>query len=211
MTYDNIFSSFIWKTKLDYEGKNNLIERIEENYLRSPDKTPSKWKCNVHSTFDDQSSHIPTDLITLFENKANEFLESYDQNLKLTGNFYIIECWYNAYKGHQFQEPHDHGTNLISGCYYLKFNKNKHHQTEFYNPNYKVNFHNLESNPHFCYTPDCDEGDLIIFPSNLKHGTKGIKNKNKCDELRITISFNVVNDNICFEKDKKYLNTLNYQ
>ena len=57
----------------------------------------------------------------------------------------------------------------------------------------------LEQNSYFYFESDCEEDDLIIFPSNLKHGTKGLKDVNS-DELRITISFNIVNPDISMDK-----------
>ena len=57
----------------------------------------------------------------------------------------------------------------------------------------------MEENSYFCFEPNCEEDDIVIFPSNLKHGTKGLKN-NSSNELRITIAFNVMNPDICLDK-----------
>lgn len=197
MIYYDFFHSFIWKTKLNYEGKDKLIKKIEDNYAKRPNLTPKKWKCSVHSSMEFQTSsdfNIPEDLLDLLQSKITNFLDDYQKKIKLSGEYILKECWYNAYKGNQFQEIHDHGESLFSGCYYLKFNKNKHYPTEFYNPNYKINFSKVENNSYFSFTPDCEENDLIIFPSQLMHGTKGVKNK--CEELRITISFNISNKSV---------------
>ena len=59
----------------------------------------------------------------------------------------------------------------------------------------------MEDNSYFCFEPDCEEDDLIIFPSGLKHGTKGLKDINS-DELRITISFNIANPDFCLNNEK---------
>jgi len=211
MEQNNIFHSFIWKTKLDYKEKNKLIKKIEHNYFENPDKTPKKWKCKVHSSYEDRNlslDTIPLDLIYLIENKVNAFLDAYFRTNEIIGNYFIAEYWYNAYKGFQFQEPHEHGDSLFSGCYYLKFNKDKHCQTTFYNPNFRIEFDKLKNNPYFCYTPECEEDDLIIFPSALMHSTEGIIDKNECEELRITISFNIINDHVYNTNRSK--NNLNY-
>jgi uncharacterized protein (TIGR02466 family) len=134
--------------------------------------------------------------------KIIEFLEDCPIGLKIRGTYILSQIWYNIYGKNHFQEPHNHGNSLFSGCYYLKINKDIHHQTTFYNPNFNLDYSKVEQNSYFCFTPDCDEDDLIIFPSFLKHGTKGIK-KNSSNELRITISFNIINPDICIDNYKK--------
>lgn len=199
----SIFNSLIWKTKINYNEKEQLIKIIENNYLKNPNQTPKGWGCTLHTSFKQKNRYIPKDLIKIFEDKCNEFLDLYEKKLKISGNYYLQDYWYNAYKGNQFQEPHTHGTSLFSGCYYLKFNKEYCHQTEFYNPNFNLDYSKLEGNDYFCFNLDCEEDDLIIFPSFLKHGTKGIKNKKEYDDLRITITFNVTNSNICYSDNFK--------
>jgi hypothetical protein len=201
MTY-NIFNSLIWKSKIDYPNKNKLIKIIEENYKKNPHQTPKNWKCAVHSSFKEKNKQIPEDLLKIIEEKSNKFLNTYEDELKINGEYYIKNIWYNAYGKNQFQEPHTHEEALFSGCYYLKFNKNIHHQTTFYNPNYDLDYSKLENNSYFCFTPDCEEDDIIFFPSFLKHGTKGIGDVN-IDDIRITISFNISNSNVCYEKFNK--------
>jgi uncharacterized protein (TIGR02466 family) len=199
-----IFNSFIHKSRLEYDKKNELIELIKNNYKKNPHKTPKGWNCTVHSTYG-QRNTIPKDLTKIIENKCNEFLDNYKEQLMIKGEYYLNNIWYNAYKGNQFQEPHTHGDSLFSGCYYLKFNKDVHHQTIFYNPNFDLNFSKIEDNPYFVYELDCQEDDIIFFPSSLKHSTKGIKN-NTTDEMRITISFNVAHSLLEFKNLKNINN-----
>lgn len=206
-TSTNIFNSTIWKSKIDYPNKNKLIKTIEQNYKKNPNQTPKGWKCMVHSSFKTEDNQIPADLLKIIENKSNEFLDIYENKLKITGDYYINDIWYNAYGKHQFQEPHTHGDALFSGCYYLKLNKNIHHQTTFYNPNFGLDYSKLESNTYFYFNPDCEEDDVIFFPSFLKHGTKGINNIN-VEDIRITISFNITNSSVCYERNNK--NLINY-
>lgn len=207
----NIFNSLIWKSKINYPNKNELIKIIEEKYKKNPNQTPKEWKCLIHSSFnrgfDLQNKYIEQDLLNVIEKNSNEFLNTYEKKLNICGKYYISNAWYNAYKGQQFQEPHTHGDALFSGCYYLKFNKEFHNQTIFYNPNFDLDYSKLKDNVYFCSTANCDEDDLIIFPSFLKHGTEGIKNK-LSDNIRITISFNIKNSNICCKKSNK--NIINY-
>jgi len=209
----NIFNSTIWKSKIDYPNKDKLIKIIEENYKKNPNQTPKGWGCILHSSFQKEktiSGDFEDSLLDEIEEKLKQFLKIYVKKINIRGDYIISDIWYNAYSKHQFQEPHTHGAHgaaLFSGCYYLKFNKNIHHQTTFCNPNFDLDYSKLENNSYFCFTPDCEEDDVIIFPSFLKHGTKGISDLNTKD-IRITISFNISNNSVCYEKSNK--NIINY-
>tara|TARA_R100000005_G_C4975713_1_gene187200 strand:- start:544 stop:1167 length:624 start_codon:yes stop_codon:yes gene_type:complete len=198
----NLFDSYIWKTKVKYDNKDNLIQTLSEDFYKNKNKYTPGWKCFVYSSYNDhEQNNIPEDLLDIIEKKISEYLNNCPEELKIKGTYHLRDIWYNVYEKDYFQEPHNHGNALFSGCYYLKFSKDIHHQTTFYNPNYNLDYKKLEENPYFSFEPDCEEDDLIIFPSNLKHGTKGIKEKTS-DDLRITISFNIINPDFCLE-DKK--------
>lgn len=195
-TLCDMFKTSIWKSKIHYPKKQEIIQLYESEYLKNPSKIPDGWKCDLYSSFsynsdDYKSGYIPEDLISLIEEKLNEFFDE-EFTPTLQGTYYISNIWYNIYKKNQYQELHSHGTCLFSGCYYLKFNKDYHEQTFFCNPNFNINFNKVENESYFYSNMDCEEDDIIIFPSNLKHGTKGIVKD--CDESRITISFNIDND-----------------
>jgi uncharacterized protein (TIGR02466 family) len=199
----NIFNSLIWKSKINYNKKFELIQNLTDTYNQDKNLLTKNWDCLVHSSFQNQENgKIPEDLLDIIEKKIIEFLEDCPDELKIRGTYILSEIWYNIYGKNNFQEPHTHGNSLFSGCYYLKLNKDVHHQTTFYNPNFNLDYSKLEENPYFCFTPDCEEDDLIIFPSFLKHGTKGVK-KNCSNDLRITISFNIINPDICIDNYKK--------
>lgn len=200
----SIFSSEIWKSKVYYPDKKKLIKIIERKYKENPEKTPKGWSCSVHSSFkpsDIISAEVPKELIKIILEKIEEFLKIHNDSLWIHGEYYIVNIWYNAYSANQFQEIHTHGESLFSGCYYLKFDKKIHYGTTFYNPNFNVSFLGLEENNFFSFTPECDEDDIIIFPSFLPHKTHGLKDKYS-DNLRITISFNIMNDALFHDRNK---------
>tara|TARA_R100000388_G_C7220774_1_gene148823 strand:+ start:466 stop:1092 length:627 start_codon:yes stop_codon:yes gene_type:complete len=202
MKYD-LFNSYIWKSKVKYDNKENLIKTLSEDFYKNKNKLTSRWDCFVYSSFRDlEQNNIAEDLLDIIWEKVSEYLNNCPKELQIKGTYILSEIWYNVYEKNYFQNIHDHGNSLFSGCYYLKFNKDIHHQTTFYNPNYNLDYEKLEDNPLFSFEPDCEEDDLIIFPSNLKHGTKGIKEKTS-DDLRITISFNIINPDICLNTKKQ--------
>ena len=202
----NIFDSYVWKSKINYNKKLELIQNLTDSYNENKN-LPTKYSNNpvhaVYSSFDNQENvKIPEDLLDIIEKKITEFLKECPIELQIKGTYILSEIWYNIYGQNHFRAPHTHGTALFSGCYYLKLNKDIHHQTTFYNPNFNLDYSKIEENPYFCFTPDCEEDDLIIFPAFLKHGTKGIK-KNCSNELRMTISFNIINPDICMDNKKE--------
>ena len=199
----NLFDSYIWKSKVKYNDKEKLIETLSKDFYKNKNKFTANWDCFVYSSFYNlEQNNIPEDLLNIIEKKITEYLNDCPKELRIKGKYILTEIWYNIYEKNYFQEPHVHGGSLFSGCYYLKFNKNIHHQTTFYNPNYDLDYKKIDQNSCFCFEPDCEEDDLIIFPSNLKHGTKGMKEKDS-EEIRITISFNVMNPDICLRIEKQ--------
>lgn len=194
-----LFDSYVWKSKIKYDKKQKLVKNLIRNYLDDKNKLTVNWMCFVYSSFEHQEkNNLPEDLLDIIEEKIKDYLKDCPEELQIKGTYILSDIWYNIYEKNYFQEPHVHGNSLFSGCYYLKFNKEKHHQTTFYNPNYNLDYSKLERNSYFSFESDCEEDDIIIFPSNLKHGTKGIKEKDS-EEIRITISFNVINPDICLD------------
>lgn len=198
-----LFESYIWKSKIDYDKKDQLINDLLQDYFENKNKLTPSWRCFVYSSFgDQQNGKIPEDLLDIIEEKIKAYLKDCPNELQIRGTYLLDDVWYNIYEKNYFQEPHNHGDSLFSGCYYLKFNKDKHHQTTFYNPNYNLDFSKVKKNSYFCFESDCEEDDIIIFPSNLKHGTEGMIQKDS-EEFRITISFNVKNPDICLNRKMK--------
>ena len=190
---ETLFNSYIWKSKVKYENKNTLTETISKDFRENRHRLTPRWGCLVYSSFDNKGDvKIPEDFLDIIDKKFAEFLNDFPEMREIGGNYILHECWYNVYENNYYQEPHSHEPSTFSGCYYLKFNKKIHHQTYFYNPNFNSEYDCLTDNPFFCNHLECDEDDIIIFPSNLRHGTKGMRDKH-FDDLRITISFNIRN------------------
>ena len=106
----------------------------------------------------------------------------YTQELK----YRIASSWVALFKPGNYGHVHDHGITDISGVYYHKTN-GKDGKIFFESPN-----NNLVSSVPFNHlshpiTYDPEEGALLLFPGWLKHGIK----KNKTDETRISLSFNI--------------------
>ena len=103
----------------------------------------------------------------------------------------------NYYSGGHNQEEHDHNPGFFSGIHYLKFNPEVHSAAHFVNPSYALYLYQFqdvdvedesrsEYRSHHWY-PDVKEGDIIIFPSWLRHMVR----EQKSDETRISLAFNI--------------------
>ena len=106
--------------------------------------------------------------------------------------FELTTSWANKHSTSDFSQEHNHVNSLISGILFISIPEDSGNNV-FYNPN-----PNLGLSLEFNYT-DFNQynsnkiemkptaGDLLIFPSSLKHSVT----KNKSNDDRYTIAFNV--------------------
>ena len=100
----------------------------------------------------------------------------------------ITQSWINLSKKGQGHHYHQHSNSFISGCLYVRANKD-HHKIQFHkiSPNQLlvaeigVNKYNSHD-----WTFDVGAGDLIIFPSYIYHSVPN----NTVDEDRVSLCFN---------------------
>jgi len=92
--------------------------------------------------------------------------------------------WENHYKDGDFQEQHAHPGSHMSFIIYKKINQSK---TVFFNPTidliesyYQKDYQPVEKS----FKPECRQGQIIIFPSFLKHMVQKLKDS-------ITIAGNI--------------------
>ena len=208
----NIYGDYIWKSTLDNEFieeyKNEFNSKIIEKKTNRPVKTGSWGDCNVKSSFFNNEfvqNCLTIDFNGMFSNKILEeiqkfflALETFDDNtnkidIKTSAN----QLWSNDYNYGDFQENHCHsGTNAFySFVYILKSTNIELDSTlAFENPR-SSHFRSMiigeiiqNDNYTAVYKPELNEGDLIIFPSHMKHYVTGHKNRNN---NRISISGNI--------------------
>jgi len=202
----NIFGDYIWIVKLDDDFVKEYEESFNEDSKNGID-TGSWSKCNVTSSYFNKEiiknvkkidyngkfSIILKNELEKFMNELSKF-----QEYKIDINFQIDSFWYNIYEMGDFQEIHDHsGKDSFYSFVYLLKSNNMDLDSEliFDNPRgslFKLNNFNdmLDGidNYKVDYKPDLSKGDLIIFPSHMKHYVSLHKNKN---DTRITIAGNI--------------------
>jgi uncharacterized protein (TIGR02466 family) len=104
----------------------------------------------------------------------------------------ITDSWININGNNHYNTPHDHGSGLFSGIYYVKADGDCGN-VEFMTPigahtfsingNFVKTFNPFNSN---IQTVKVQTGLLVLFPSWLVHYTR----PNKTDQNRISIAFN---------------------
>jgi len=199
-----IFSPFFWKKNVSETGniQSKYLKSIFHNYEELPNLSPD-W--NVHTSYG-QEDRLPEKLdwnysLNIYETYIDSFLEDFFQTIpryKISGT-----PWYTAYGPGQGANIHEHLPDHFSIVHFLKFNPKVHWPITFINPNNnstkilldsepsiknRINFDDSEQSYfHPRFTPNLEEGDLIIFPSQLEHMVE----KTTSEELRISIAFNI--------------------
>jgi len=188
--YFDLFPQRVYKYHLDStEIKKMMLDRYNSYKDFSTNGTPSGWFCNVRTEF---QGAFPQEI----GNNYLEILKQWRYDIGLKDKPYVHEIWMNTYDHSHYQEPHTHLPGFYSAIHYVMFNPYEHEGTTFCNPQEQINSFMFDSefmderlNPHILEHADIpvEEGDVLIFPSNLKHFVK----KNDSKHLRMTISFNI--------------------
>ena len=121
-----------------------------------------------------------------------------EQNALINIPVYTSNIWYNEYNYNDFQESHCHSgiDSFYSFVYILKSKDiNVDSKLVFENPRSShlksiIIGNRMDSIDNYKkeYIPNLSEGDLIVFPSHMKHNVTFHKNKN---DSRISISGNI--------------------
>ena len=133
-----------------------------------------------------------TNILSEISMDLNKPLQEYSYQSKIKIKNKISNSWFNIQdKGSIFKE-HVHSSSILSGGLFINVGKNAS-KLYFHNPNPFVSYtaitepSNTYTHEWYCFNPK--KGDLIIFPSWLKHGSNQDKNFYKD---RTVISFNAV-------------------
>lgn len=95
----------------------------------------------------------------------------------------FLDHWYQIYKKNDFHSIHHHtvSPNLYSGIIFVKYKEEVHKSTSFVNPLY------WSTGQPKNYSPKVEEGNMIIFPSDLLHEAP----INTSNIERVVVSFNL--------------------
>ena len=202
LTMSDLFTLFptpVYRVALSRhaEFKKRMVPKILENFKKEPNKK-APW-ANLCHTWQLTLNEIDTKDLVYIQRDLDIAIDQYFSFLNIPPVKYEIAGWINVHDSTMYQEVHNHVPAMISGIYYVQFDKDKDNQVLFRNPNtcFDTMMTALDSplgNPMLGLHSGCldnfiiEEGDLILFPSTLEHL---VPKSQQHDQLRITLSFNV--------------------
>ena len=176
-----------------YEG--SLVDELKHiNTLNWVEQTANKnFKSKDTYLLDHEQFKNIKNFIYESLNKFTKNVFQSDQRLVVT------QCWLNKNPKGSKHHEHVHPNSIISGVFYFKqdpklppisFSKSIQHAMKLDPKKYN----NLNSET---FLLPCTDGELILFPSNLKHSVP----VNMGDEPRISMSFNTFSIDTLGSKD----------
>lgn len=181
-----IFNSYYQKHR---ELKEILLEKILNNVDYNP--STSSWIGNVPNSLNlwnplNSNEEIILDFSKWIEEQADEFAFHY----RTMNQYQIGDCWANVYNKGDFQESHYHQGWDFSAVYYIQCPENSG-SIVFESPLLPDMrpIESFEKNELSCTTAiyPAEEGKLLIFRSNLRHGVYPHGN----DIPRISLAMNL--------------------
>jgi len=183
------FSVNIYKEQLNIKNKpliNYLLKLKKQDSKGRNISNPTGWQSfdlNVgQNVFLELAKEIETNFV------------KYINSIPLYNKFFISSMWGNINGYKDYNIAHTHGNSVISGVYYLKTPPNCG-RVCFYNPAHegidylweycikKFTIQNSSS-----WKIGVEDGDLLLFPSWLKHSVEPNLNKK---EHRMSLAFNI--------------------
>lgn len=177
-------------------------KKFSFNFEKIKNKTnkPKNWLNEVYTSFPNISEKdkcIRNQDLKKLKKNIKEDIDVVFNELNIPTLYSMDELWYNVYNQNQSQESHSHLSELNkknpywSGVYYYKNCTPTIFLREDNLPllqNFSVNMDSKLKHFYFMeYAPDVKDGDIVLFPSYLKHKTNINNNK----ELKVTFSFNL--------------------
>ena len=166
-----------------YENKKNIFEKHESLLGNSLSSHANSLKLNL-----DALQEISDIIKDNFKEKIKNVCEDYAKESGF-GFSELENSWINIQNPGSSLNMHTHPFSSFSGALYLNVDKDSS-KIYFINPNPFMGFTDVKvSTPYtfqtYWFQPAI--GDLILFPSWLKHGSNGEINQS---EKRIVLSFN---------------------
>jgi len=180
----SLFSKPIFQSKRIPVLLKNEIEFLNSLTLTNNIGNKSSENKNVLSNLNMANLH--EFLLLELNNFFNLIFDPQSDDLQL----YITQSWVNSSDVNEFHYKHFHPNSFISGVFYIDADKNVDEIVFFEDKNFfeippkKFNIWNSSS-----WKFSVESGDLFLFPSNLIHEVKCVKNSSE-RKKRISLSFN---------------------
>jgi uncharacterized protein (TIGR02466 family) len=192
-TAQPVFPTYLWihDLRADLVGPLNqsLSDMLDKLTSPRPELAPgTNWQT-------DQTLHqLPefSDLVKIINFASDQVLQALEVEHE---GFQISSCWANISPKGSIHLPHHHPNNYLSGIYYVH-TKDGADRVTFHEPRATTDIiapRLLKANAYNCIEQSIPvkPGRLVLFPAWLVHSVP----PNMSDELRISISFNIMFDN----------------
>ena len=137
-------------------------------------------------------SNVSTGILSEISIDLTPPLQEYSHQSRIKIVNKISHSWFNIQDKESVLKEHSHPSSILSGGLFINVGK-KASKLYFHNPNPFVSYTEtkepLNNYSYDWYSFNPKKGDLIIFPSWLRHGSNGYKN---LYSNRTVISFNAV-------------------
>ena len=168
----DILQYFYCNTKNWDEKKLKIKSAIDWSLLYKKDSM------NFETDRYENSKSYLREFTEIFSDEFNLFAQEF--NISQIEFIDILCVIYNQWDYHI---PHNHGSKGFSGILYLNYDETIHTSTHFLSP---LMLHVEDTNK--ILKPNVQEGDMIIFPSNILHWN----NVNKSMTPRTIVSFDIL-------------------
>ena len=177
--------------------KEIIVPKVTSHFKSNPN-TYAPW--TVHSYTCQKIAN--NEGLDVLQTELQLAVESYFSYIGCKPFKYEIKAWYNIHTCNMYQSTHQHmsGNEVLSGIYYIQFDKEKDEPVVFINNNNiygnLLQYKGLHSKflagdttnaPDF--SAQIQEGSLILFPPCTPHYVPRAKKHH--DSLRISMGFNV--------------------
>ena len=188
---------FLHKAKNHDKIKSWIMKNAYPDYEKNGPNSDSL--ANVYSDYFENA--VQTDQKLMMELYQEDF-NSLFEFLNFPKNEWTVKpyFWYNFTGKGGYQEQHCHITSplpvVFSAIHYIKFDPTQHRSASFLHPNEQIIRATYPSErmdlvpdyfKHLSRNPNVEEGDIIFFPSWLKH----VVEKQQSEELRISMAINI--------------------
>tara|TARA_E500000331_G_C17225268_1_gene700001 strand:+ start:48 stop:593 length:546 start_codon:yes stop_codon:yes gene_type:complete len=136
--------------------------------------------------YTDFTSVYSDEMEKMYQVKFSSLVKPYIEEFGKTSDYKFTsmsKVWCQRYNKNDYHAPHDHGANGYSAVFYAQIDSEVHPSTKFFSP-----FMGLDGGHERDQSIMVDEGDLVIFPSNILH----MAPPHYSDKERIIMSFNLV-------------------
>ena len=186
----------VFPTPVQIYKHEDSIEK-ELKYIENIEWIPQKANANFKSKDSYLTKHESLKNITSF---FKECIDDYCNTIINSNQRLVItQCWGNKNPKGSNHHEHTHPNSIISGVFYLRqdsklppiqFSKNNQHGM-------KLNPRSYNNNNAATFLLPCIAGELILFPSSLRHSVP----INQSDKERISLSFNTFSTDILGSKE----------